>query len=193
MPIEGKSLGEVVNRLRDHLNLLLARTVTRTPLVRFTTDPVDRSPSTMQIAFRQNALPVHAPLNTRFGPMGLFIGQVCESVVEDDVHRLRTLSYKYTLTPDGADEPLLRWEYVKQLPAPDSRWCRHHLQGPMEFTLGDGTQLLKKIKLPTGYIAIEDVIRFFIHDLGASPTEPNWDDTLERNYDTFRRFGLIPR
>lgn len=162
MPITGRTLEEASAKFRDHLNGVLARTVTRTPLILLEAVRPRGAPSGIQLAFRQGGVPIEAPVNTKFGRAALYIGQTCESTVGDDkLHRLRTVSYRYTLTPDGAREPLLRWEYEK---TPDAvgRYCRHHLQGDVLLQFGHITVRLNDLHLPTGFVTIEEVLRFSI-------------------------------
>jgi hypothetical protein len=101
MPIQGRSLGDVVARHAHRLNHLLGRTVTRTRLISFalrTTGP--RQPRTIQLAFWQRGQPVTARLRTGFGPIELWVGQLCESTAaEDGTHTLRIVKYGYHLIP----------------------------------------------------------------------------------------------
>jgi hypothetical protein len=57
-----------------------------------------------------------------------------------------------------------------------------------ELTLND-------LHLPTGYVPLEEVIRFCIHDLGAKSAKANWHEVLEESYKRFRteftEFGSI--
>jgi len=183
--IEGATLGEAVERLREHLNRLLARTVTETPLITFEREPGKRS---LYLGFRHRGRPTQAPLQSpRFGPMGLYLGQRLESeTTPDDRHRLYTAEYGYTLTPEGASEPLLRWEYIRRWPTPEARWCRHHLQGPVRLETGRQPVSLNDWHLPTGYVPIEDVLRFCIVDLGVAPLSERWHEELEESYRRFR-------
>ncbi len=129
MPIQGRTLREAAQRFCDHVNFVLTRTVTETRLVVFEVPP------RIQVTFRQAGQPVEARLQTRFGPLRFSFFQVCESVeTSGGLHELRTLSYRYALTPETETEPLLRWEYVK-LPPAGAMWCRHHLQGPVELSI----------------------------------------------------------
>ena len=181
MPIQGGTLREAAQTFCDHVNHVLTRTVTEARLVVFEVPP------RVQLTFRQAGQPITARLATRFGWMGLYLGQVCESVVvSNGLHELRTVEYKYTLTPEGAREPLLRWEYIRTPPA-DAQWCRHHLQGTVTlFQRDDQWTLLNDLHLPTGYVAFEDVLRFCIVDLGVVPLAHNWDQTLRTSYDAFK-------
>jgi hypothetical protein len=180
MPIQGRTLHEAAQKFCDHCNRVLARTVTETRLVVF------EIPPRVQVAFRQAGRPIAARLQTRFGPMGLYLGQVCESVMtEEDVHRLRTIEYKYTLTPEGADEPLLRWEYIRTPPL-GAQWCRHHLQGPVILPVPGHAVSLNDLHLPTGYVPLEEVLRCCITDFEVPPLSDEWDKVLLESYELFR-------
>jgi len=187
VPITGRTLAEASAKFRDHLNDVLARTVTPTRLIMV---EAVGSLSRFQLAFRQGGAPVEAPLSTRFGRVGLYLGQTCESTVGDDgLHRLRTVSYRYTLTPDGAREPLVRWEYEKK---PKGPYCRHHLQGDLALPFGRTTVPLNDLHLPTGFTTVEEVLRFCIVDLGGPPLSENWDAILTRSYELFKE-DFAPR
>ncbi len=181
MPFEGRSLAEAVRSLADHLNALLVRTVTQTRLVAFaaSVDPA-RRPSRVYLAFRQGGQQSTARLQTRFGPMRLFLGQECGSAVaEDGRHHLQILGYVYSLRPEWANQALLRWEYVSRPDDPDARWCRRHLQGPIPLQFAPAREVsLNDVHLPTGWVPIEEVLRFCIVDLGVRPLSPGWHEAL---------------
>jgi hypothetical protein len=180
MPIQGQTLREAAQRFCDHVNYVLTRTVTETRLVVFDVPP------RIQVTFRQGGQPIEARLQTRFGPMRFYFGQVCESVrTPDGIHELRTIAYRYTLTSENDTEPLLRWEYVKFPPA-DALWCRHHLQGPVRLQIQEHSLSLNDLHLPTGYVPFEEVLRFCIVDLGVSPLASDWDRVLRESYDLFK-------
>ncbi len=180
MPIEGRTLGEAARAFRDYLNGVLARTVAETQLV------LIPAGSRVQVAFRRGGQPVRAPLYTRFGAVGLYLGQVCEGIaVSSRAQRLVTVAYTYTLTVEGAEERLLRWEYVHQPPA-DARWCRHHLQGNVPLQVGRWALSLNDLHTPTGYVTIEEILRFCIVDLGVQPRGEDWHAVLETSYRRFK-------
>ncbi len=190
MPIEGRHLRDVSQAFRTHLNVLFSHTITRTPLIAFFV----RGTNLVQLSFRQGGVPIGVTLSSTFGPVDLYLGQVCDAVEgQQDRVRLRTIKYQYTLTPIGASEPLLRWEYDKVPPASSYR-CRHHLQGPLPIELG-GAQppTLNDLHLPTGWVTIEEVIRFCIVDLGVMPLDsavgdddvPAWHVRLQESYERF--------
>ncbi len=94
--------------------------------------------------------------------------------------------YRYTLTAQGSLEPFVRWEYVKNPPG-TTRWCRHHVQGPMDLQVAPGRAIgLNAVHLPTGFVPIEEVLRFCIVELGVRPRTTTWHDTLKDSYQLFK-------
>ncbi len=180
MPIQGRTLREAAQRFCDHVNSVLTHTVTETRLV------VVEVPPRIHVTFRQAGQPIEAMLQTHLGPRRLSFFQVCESVrTPDGLHELRTISYRYTLTPGNETEPMLRWEYVKT-PPDDALWCRHHLQGPVDLLIQQRSVSLNYIHLPTGYVPFEEILRFCIVDLGVDPLSGGWDQVLRESYDRFK-------
>jgi hypothetical protein len=186
VPITGRTLEEASAKFREHLNGVLARTVTPTPLIMFEAERSRGARLGIQLTFRRGGLPIEAPLNTKFGRVSLYLGQTCESTVgEDRLHRLRTVSYRYTLRPDDATEPLFRWEYEKTLDA-SARYCRHHLQGDIALEFGGIRVPLDDLHLPTGFVTIEEVLRFCIVDLEVPPPSEEWHTILTDSYELFK-------
>jgi hypothetical protein len=170
---------------RDRLNDLLSKTLVTSPKIAvISTGTLGRR----QVAFRRPATgePIYAKLTTRFGPMRFWVGQVCEAALAGAEYRIRTLRYKYTLTPDGATDRLFRWEYVQQRPPSAPSWCRHHFQGNVKFTIGKKQAHLNALHLPTGFVSLEEVLRFCIVDLEVPALSPNWDDVLTKSYNLFK-------
>lgn len=180
MPIVGRSLGDAARTFCDHMNRVLALTLGTGRLV-LSIEPGDTA---ALISFRASGKPCGVSIQTRCGPIELFLLQRCDSRTVSGGHQLRTSEYTYTLTPQDFTEPLFRWEYVRTRQPTSARWSRHHLQGPVELSL-PGLTTLNAIHLPTGYVPFEDVIRFCIHDLGAAPSDPAWHDVLEESYNRF--------
>ena len=185
MPIIGRTLGEAARMFADAMNRLLAKTLTETRLVVVGPQEGPR----VAVAFRaEGGQPDWARLYTRVGPVRLFIGQNCEAIVVPRGRQLTTVKYKYTITlEESADAPLIRWEY-ERTPRKGGLYCRHHLQGPTALDMGRGGPIsLNDFHLPTGYVPIEEIIRFCINDLQAAPRSDNWDELLRESYSRFRR------
>lgn len=186
MPTYGRNLREVGRAFQDHFNSILANTITAKPLI-----PVLVA-SELHISFRDRGRFSSALLGTKYGPMNLYLGQKCDAVEDKDNKRLRlrTISYTYILQPQTMNEPLFRWEYVR-FPGRDAVYCRHHLQGSIPLEITDERDQLHTINLnhwhlPTEWVAIEEVIRFCIVDLGVKPLSETWDQVLRESYETFK-------
>lgn len=193
MPIEGRTVFEASRAFSDHLNRLLNRTLTASRVIAFGSEESPR----IQVAFRQQGRLTSAPLHTKYGPVTLYLGQLCEGVSTTPGRlRLITVEYKYTLTIGGREspatrEPLFRWEYVRD--PQGETWCRHHLQGPVSVSFGrDSVVSLNDVHLPTGYVPIEEIIRFCLNDLGVRPLSPDWDRILRESYAQFRQEFVGP-
>lgn len=145
----------------------------------------------MVLAFRQGGRPTAVPMDTNRGTLYLSLAQRCETEVKDGRERLLTAEYRYTLSLDPDLEPLLRWEYVRVRPPstddkPAPKWCRHHLQGTSQVDFGRGLESLNPLHLPTGYVLVEDAIRFLLNDLGVPALSAAWSDVLDESYRKFR-------
>lgn len=191
MPIIGRSLWDAAQQFSDHVNSILFRTLTQS---RVQVVGTRRSPL-VELAFRHGGAVARALLHTKVGQVWLSFGQTCDATTpRRDVYQLHTVKYKYALTPDGTEEPMLRWEYVRDTGG--SAWCRHHLQGPVLVHVSEhhGHLNLNDHHLPTGYVPFEEVLRFCIVDLGVQPLTGDWDAVLRESYDRFRaELGAGPK
>jgi len=172
MPIVAPSVWSAAAQFCEHLNEVLATTVTQTRLV-----PARRRARDIQIdiAFRQAGRAIEAPLATRFGPLRLSLAQVCDGIPwHDDTVQLRTIRYRYTLAVADAD-PLFRWEYGPLLPG---FHANHHLQGAVPLQIGRHALSLNDLHLPTGHVGVEEILRFCIADLGVRPRSREWNRIL---------------
>jgi len=191
MPIYGSTLREAANQFVDHLNALFTRTLTHVPvhplIFEFSEGGVRKELAFIRFA-RQSDGTYAVELDTEYGPIDFYIMQTCDLVeeIENEVtrRRLRTISYIYTLQPHAWSDKMIRWEFVG-FPGPDDYWCRHHVQGPLELQILDDQNEVRDLTLndwhlPTGWVTIEDVIRFCLHDLGSRPLSKReeWHRTL---------------
>jgi hypothetical protein len=151
MSIRLRSLGAASRHFINHLNHAISMTVTRKPL----TLAVEGNEA--NIRFRNGSEGSSATIQTRFGRMELYLGHVCISEIgSDGNHLLKTMQYRYMLTPDDHSEPRIRWEYVGY-PIDDDMHCRHHLQGPIPLNLSDEQNrqvTLNDLHLPTGWVPV---------------------------------------
>ena len=84
--------------------------------------------------------------------------------------RLETTRYWYRLQKEsGIDkQALIRWEYDQTL-REGARQARHHVQLAATIPVPHHALDLNKLHVPTGWVTIEDVLRFLVHDLGMAP------------------------
>jgi hypothetical protein len=111
-------------------------------------------------------------------------------VREAGQYRLRTLAYAYRIAegPTFDDQCLFRWEYNarehKQSLAP-----RHHLQLPTTIKCFENRELdANKLHIPTGWVTVEEVIRFLVHELRVRPRSQKWDEELVKSERAFREW-----
>jgi hypothetical protein len=200
MGIVGKDLEVVARQFADQLQTMLANTITYKPLI-----PHANTRSTMYISFREAGAPAVEILQTKYGPMELFVGHLCSAVEREDSSdvRLRTLEYAYYLRPHTMTEPLFRWEFVRPDGSADrdddedpSAWCRHHIQGNLRIDITDDRGATHQIALndwhtPSGWVALEDIVRFCIVDLGVK-SRPGWNRALKTSYRLYRTQFTTP-
>jgi hypothetical protein len=171
MAIRGKTPKVCFDKFVGHLNPLIHATLpTRVPLEVETRQ--DRT-GTATLAFRG----VYTiPLRTRRGVVHFHLGQLLQCSEDkkrgaNERFHLSTRKYWYRVQADPNHAPaILRWEYISpKMSGAEDRHCWRHLQMPHELEMPAGTLDLDKAHLPTGYVFIEDVIRFLIDDLGVKP------------------------
>lgn len=179
MLIQGRSLGQATQLFADHLNEILNNTVTHRRLIVFVPGIAEE----VHIGFRGHGTVSPAVLTTEYGRMELDLRQVCDELPDEETNlfTLRTLSYRYTIQLEGTTEPLLRWEFVRYPPDETSTWNRNHIQGPISLGIQNRAGIeanLNDWHTPTGWIAVEDVLRFCVTDLGVRPLSDDWDQRL---------------
>lgn len=208
MPITGGTPHECFNEFREHVAGLVQKIVpTRCP-IRFT-DQLSRHRRTLSFV---NAADNDAiPIDTSHGKVFLYVAQSLTVAEDKDVpasarYRLRTVQYWYKLYGSSPrlrkEEAVARWEYAS-VRAPNSSHCRHHIQfgrresKGIEVPFGTGTLDLNRVHLPTGWVLIEEVFRFLIHELEMRPPcGPEWANVLHDSeskfYDRFTSKRYTP-
>ncbi len=177
MPIFGRNPGECFERFREHVASLVAATLpTQEPVA---VSAVEASDGRATLAFRRGA----AELSTSVGTLHLVVAQLLGTERERRRHhRLRTLKYWYRLQETAAGDAFIRWEYDPDvLPR-----CRHHVQLRLALPAAGAELDLNRLHLPTGWVTIEEVIRFLVTDMGVSP--PCGGEWERRLADSERRF-----
>lgn len=209
MPIEGRTAEDCFEQYRGHIGPLIAATLTKKHIVNL--PRLQHKPNARPMYLGHDKLKAVALESSTHGRIHLQLSQDLEAVPSDDgKFQLKTRQYWYKVLcgdPKFTDEPLFRWEYVKN-PDPGDRWCRHHFQvgkvmggrdgeqpKAISVPLGDGQADLNRLHVPTGYVLIEYVIRFLITDFGIDPPcgLDQWEQELERSEATFfERFSPKP-
>ncbi len=192
MAIEGRSPRECAEQFRTHIATLLSRTIA--PPVPLLLYGVERSGGTrFRVSFRQGETPTTIPLDTRYGRLFFHLTQLVEAdKTGKHCYRLETRAYWYRLQATGGlqDPALLRWEYDRANDPRHPGPPRHHLHAPAAVTWGAYALDLDKIHTPSGWVTIEELIRFLIVELGVAPVSPTWPKVVAESEDVFfQRFS----
>jgi len=186
VPLRAKTPRDAFRTFQDHLNGVLNKVLTHYRL-RFVIRHTKQEQTSLSF-FDDQREPVAVPLPP--SPWYLFLGQRLQAVPERRRYILRTLEYKYRiqLVSSTQEEAVVRFEYVSRDVDPLARWCRHHVQFHRDYRGAPGNLSLSKHHVPTGWVTIEEVIRFLITDLGVPPLTDRWDEELRRSEEQFREW-----
>jgi hypothetical protein len=184
LPIIHRTPGECFSRFRNHVSKLITQTLDATALVRV--DHVDDRVGTLHCNW-QGDHPIPLTLSTTdYGKVYVYLSQGLETIDDGGKFRLQTQKYWYRLhdKPGDKEPAAIRWEYDRSVPK--SAFCRHHIQGPIEVPFGDGSMDLDKLHLASGWVTLEEVIRFLIHELHVRPPcGRRWPEVLATSEETF--------
>jgi len=184
--LTGSNPEEVFAKFSGHLNDLLHKTVCDAPL----THIHGPHPTQAQICFRQGNSSIAAKLNS--GGWYLFLVQTVRAVRESPKSwRLRTLKYSYRIQrgPSQDDPYLFRYEYVSR-ELEEFLHPRHHCHIHSQLRIPGKKKLhdLDKSHFPTGWVTIEEIIRFLIHSLNVKSRKKRWDAILKDSEEEFRKW-----
>ncbi len=123
---------------------------------------------------------------------GLFLAVSQQLEVEaqpDKMWRLRTMEYNYHLLegPSPDSRWIIRWEY-KSHSRQRNEHPRHHVHLATIIDTPAGKMDFDKLHLSTGWVTIEEVIRFLIAEVGVKPKAHNWDEELIKSEELFRKW-----
>ena len=189
MPIQAGAPFPAFRIFQDHLNWLLHRTITERPLILVGSQ---RDPEEATLYFREHgAAPIQAAVPVGSGGWYLALSQTVR-VVPDGASGfiLKTAKYRYAVQRDGSltSEPVLRYEYVSEFSDPDLPYCRNHVHHHPDFNgIVEGVAP-SELHLPTGWVTIEQIIRFLITELGVSPLSANWLDVVKESEEQFKNW-----
>jgi hypothetical protein len=187
MPIIERRPAKAFTKFRDHMRHLVVKTLPVPGHIRL---DVTFKGTTGTLEFvRGDGVASAVPLQTDYGEIYLTLTQLLEAVPELRRYRLTTKGYAYRLlnSPEPTSDAVIRWEYVAE--ADRDKWCRHHVQIGVAVALGDGAIDLNRKHPPSGWITIEELIRFLIYDLGVTPVDDQWPQALaDSERDFFENF-----
>jgi hypothetical protein len=186
MPIIERSPKECFDRFAKHVRCLFAATVSKSvPVITTAVMAGKEGRATLQFSMPDGKA---VQLRTEYGRLFFYACQQLRTVPgkEKSTHRLETLRYWYRLQEDASPKAsaLMRWEYDKTTPPHLS--CRNHLQAQSLVACGDHKLDLDKLHSPTGWVTLEELIRFLIVDLGIKPPcGKDWVTTLIKSEAAF--------
>lgn len=104
-------------------------------------------------------------------------------------YKVETLGYQYSVeTMERREVLIYQWS-----PTGAGRMTRPHLHVGRRLLqesikAGNRSYELPKLHMPTGRVAIEDVVRFAITELGAVSRRSDWQEVLERTQSAFEQW-----
>jgi hypothetical protein len=205
MPIESRKPEEAFQRFQEHIGKLFTQTLPVPAHIRLRWLSKGGLRATLEF-IRGNGVASCLPLDAEYGALFLAVRQNLEVERVDGKYRLKTIGYSYRLLDEDhpTADAAIRWEYQGDQSATHGH-CRHHVQFPAKVTLKalESTDLvldLNRSHTPTGFVTIEELIRFTIVELGTKPVGKNWPEILgeseRRFYEDFttqryRRQGFL--
>jgi len=130
------------------------------------------------------------PAPLRSGGLSLYLAQhlVAEKSPLQKQWRLRIVRYSYSIQEGPVSNPrwLFRFEYISRGEEGSGLHCRHHLHLPNMLTMGGQERDLSRVHIPTGWVTVEELIRFLIYELGIQSRADDWDKILQDSETRFR-------
>ncbi len=185
-PLTAKSPEKLFRKFKNHLDRLLHSTITEAPL-----EIVPLVDDRCYLQFQEKKRRTCKKIGKGYF---LYVGQALWAKKKSKEYELRTLGYTYqiSLGPSFDDQCIIRWEYTSRK-LQSALYPRHHVQMGTEMKVGRRQWNLNDIHVPTGYLTIEEIIRFAICELGVKSKKTNWDNILRTSEDKFREWtGLRP-
>ncbi len=183
MALTGSTPAKAYGQFHRHIKNLLNQTITDAPL-KLVIRATDET--------RAALFPPGGVMPVRYSSLFLYIGQnLVVKQAERGQRHLRTVRYRYIIQegPQPGDRQLLRFDYVppEQQKTP-TQHPRHHVHISTELSVGKRQFNLARVHLPTGWVTIEELIRFIITELGVKAKPDDWDDILKNSEEKFREW-----
>lgn len=184
MPLPARASREAFRALQGHVNGILNKVLTRYHLEFFVRTAAQDQATLAFFDRRRVAVAVSLPPSLWY----LHLGLELKAVPEEKGYGLQILKYAYRIqrTPSLQDEAEVRFEYVSSILDPSARYPRHHVQFHRNYQDVREDFSPNKLHIPTGWVLIENVIRFLIADLGVPPLIETWDEELRKSEEQFR-------
>lgn len=195
MPIIERKPEHAFRRFHKHVNKLVTAVLPIPGHIRLAWTSSGVNVATLEFV-RGDGVGTALPLSTRFGTLYLTLYQALEATPEVTRYRLQTREYSYRVLDqeDPRSNAVLRWEYVAD--APPTGFCRHHVQVTTGVGLGSGVFDMNRNHAPSGWVTIEEILRFVIIDLGVRPRTNNWPAVLASSerafYEEFTSKRYLP-
>ena len=194
MAIEGRTARECFDGFERELKTFIPKVLTTVPFKIFIRDCEG------DLKFPQGDDAISVPVETKLGTLYVYLRQQlsAEWIEEKDQYRLTTKRYWYRLCKNQDSQELIRWEYRKRDREINNSTCRNHvhIHGGGAFSLESNQKLpVSRLHLPTGWVTMEEILRFLIVDLGFSPLcGEEWPQILGASEARFYRdFGAKQR
>ena len=164
VPLTAANSAGAFTEFRNHLNGLFHRTITERPLVLVITK---RDESEAFISFREDGNLVNAPLGRGWY---LEFSQTLKAVPQTKGFDLETIKYRYAIYRDDtlqSDQSFVSNTNRKRVNL-NFRTPRHHLHLHSDFDDRIDGIAPSRLHIPTGWVTIENIIRFFRSKSSAS-------------------------
>ena len=186
MPITGRKPEDCFKVFHEHIRRLFELTLPPPPPVRLTWARVRGATNAVLEFSKGDGVSTCLPVKSEYGDLYLSLFQALIVEPEGKRWRLETIEYRYRLLDE--DNPradaAIRWEYLR---TPPHAYPRHHLQTRSRVELADGILVLplSRLHTPSGWVTIEELIRFLIYDLGVRPRNDEWPAILNDSESKF--------
>lgn len=180
--LQGNSPEQVFRKFKKHLDDLLHKTVTQAPL-----QLVIVESTKALVQFGSSDGPSCVQVGRRYH---LFLGQTLQALRDGEQYRLRTLAYAYRISegPSFSDPCIFRWEYNSR-ERRESLSPRHHFHTPVILRcFGTRDLNLNQLHIASGWVTVEEIIRFLIAELNIKPKSRDWDRLLRDSEEKFREW-----
>lgn len=184
MPLVARTPRGVFHIVQDHLNRTLNKVLTHHRL-EFTVRHTKQEKTLLHFQdSHKEAVAISLPSSA----WRLYLSFGLHAIPEGRDYVLHILQYAHRIQQTALiqDEAEVRFEYVSREIDPSARWCRHHVQFHRDSHSSLPDFSLSKLHIPTGWVTIENVIRFLVSDLGIHPLTETWEEELKKSEEQFR-------